>query len=68
VFSTLSVDFSLLRVEVRLRLAGGDSEAICRLAEMDECGVEGFEVKEFEVKLKKFNGRCENRSGEFFSL
>jgi hypothetical protein len=33
--STLSVDFSLLRIETRLRLASGDSEAICRLAEMN---------------------------------
>ncbi len=32
VFSTLSVDFSLLRVETRLRLASDDSKAICRFA------------------------------------
>jgi hypothetical protein len=32
---TLSVDFSLLRVEIRLRLASDDSKVICRLAEMN---------------------------------
>ncbi len=32
---TLSVDFSLLRIEIRLRLASDDSKVICRLAEMN---------------------------------
>jgi hypothetical protein len=41
------------------RLAGVDAGLYCRSG----CGVEGF-----EVKLKKFNGRCENRSVESFSL
>jgi hypothetical protein len=35
VCSTLSVDFSLLRIETRLRLASDDSKVICRLAEMN---------------------------------
>ncbi len=63
VFSTLSVDFSLLRIETRLRLASNDSKVICRFAEVNEC-----EIEEFEIKLKKFNDRCENRFVEFFSL
>ncbi len=33
--STLSVDFSLLRIETRLRLTNDDSKIICRLAEMN---------------------------------
>jgi hypothetical protein len=33
VCSTLSVDFLLLRIEIRLRLANDDSKVICRLAE-----------------------------------
>jgi hypothetical protein len=32
--STLSVDFSLLRIETRLRLTSDDSNIICRFAEM----------------------------------
>jgi hypothetical protein len=35
----------------------------CRLAEVSEC-----EIEEFEIKLKKFNNRCENRFVKFFSL
>jgi hypothetical protein len=35
VCSTLSVDFLLLRIETRLRLADDDSKVICRLAEMN---------------------------------
>jgi hypothetical protein len=33
--STLFVDFSLLRIETRLRLANDDSKVICRFAEID---------------------------------
>jgi hypothetical protein len=58
--STLSVSFSLSRVETRLRLANDDSKVIYRFVMnvdlqkwMSTCRSE-FEVKEFEIKLKKF--------------
>jgi hypothetical protein len=75
VCSSLSVSFSLSRIETRLRLASDDSKVIYRLAEMN-AGLQRWmstcrsecEIKEFEIKLKKFNDRCENRFVEFFSL
>ncbi len=61
--SSLSVDFSLSRVETRLRLENDDSKAIlqtcsecrfaemseCRLAEMNECEIEKFEIKDKRI-------------------
>ncbi len=57
--STPFVSFSLSRVEIRLRLADGGSEVICRLAEVSECRLAGMsecEIEGFEVKDRRIWG------------
>jgi hypothetical protein len=68
VCSTLSVDFSLIRIETRLCLANSDSEVICRLAVNVDLQKWMRSRRIRGLNWKSSNDRCENRFVEFFSL